>query len=217
MTHILVSEGYAGNGVDVRRRVSWDSFPPATQESLHVHAVDPTNVELSTTFFPPGVFIIANHADELSPWTPVISTVKAASGYLSIPCCAWAFDIRYSRERHSEITLPPEDIAKMNLGGEGQTSSYAKYRIWLAAQSVACGWELECDTLRIPSTRNWAIVGALISDLLWDACVDQESPGRRRREDLLAEGLEYASGVIEDVKAKGVFKTRTPEGKAGGH
>ncbi|KZT35077.1 DUF1613-domain-containing protein [Sistotremastrum suecicum HHB10207 ss-3] len=169
LTHILVSEGYTGKGVDVRRRVSWDSFPSATQESLHVHAVDPTNLDASTTFLPPGVFIIANHADELSPWTPVISTVKAASGYLSIPCCAWAFDTRYSRERHSETTLPPEEINKMNLGGEGQTSSYAKYRIWLAAQSVACGWDLECDTLRIPSTRNWAIIGALTISL-WYKC-----------------------------------------------
>lgn len=161
MTHILVSEGYPGHGIDVRQRMSWGSFPPATQESLHVHAVDPTDLDASKIFLPPGVFIIANHADELSPWTPVISTVKEASGYLSIPCCAWAFDSRYSRERHSEGSLAPEDIEKMNLGGEGQTSSYAKYRIWLAGQSVACGWELECDTLRIPSTRNWAILGAL--------------------------------------------------------
>jgi hypothetical protein len=35
------------------------------------------------------------------------------------------------------------------------------YRIWLGSLSLHCGWEVESETLRIPSTRNWAIIGVL--------------------------------------------------------
>ena len=51
-------------------------------------------------------------------------------------------------------------IAGLHLGGDGgNTSGYSMYRIWLASLSSHCGWEIECETLRIPSTRNWALVG----------------------------------------------------------
>jgi tRNASer (uridine44-2'-O)-methyltransferase len=40
------------------------------------------------------------------------------------------------------------------------------YRIWLASLSLHCGWQVECEMLRIPSTRNWAIIGKIISELL---------------------------------------------------
>jgi tRNASer (uridine44-2'-O)-methyltransferase len=42
LVHILVSEGYAGFGFDVRARKSWTGFPPATRAALRVHALDPT-------------------------------------------------------------------------------------------------------------------------------------------------------------------------------
>jgi tRNASer (uridine44-2'-O)-methyltransferase len=62
---------------------------------------------------------------------------------------------------HSESGLPLKFIGSLNLGGDGShTSSYSIYRIWLAALSLHCGWEVECEMLRIPSTRNWAIAGA---------------------------------------------------------
>ncbi|KAK7027357.1 tRNA(Ser) Um(44) 2'-O-methyltransferase [Paramarasmius palmivorus] len=165
LTHILTSEGYAGYGIDVRARSSWTSYPQTSQDQLHVHAFDPAATDHSTLYFPPGVFVIANHADELTPWTPVLATLSSASGYLSIPCCAWTFDVKYERSTNLPYLLPdeeaPEEFAKrLNLGGDGSnTSSYSMYRIWLATLSVHCGWEVECDILRIPSTRNWAIVG----------------------------------------------------------
>lgn len=147
-----------------------------------------------------GCFIIGNHADELTPWIPVLSTLCDASGYLSIPCCAWVFDAKYERSRDVPYPLPlntveitsattndstidsqteaatadfddppsqQEILSKfadsLNLGGDAtnsNSSSYSMYRIWLASLSVHCGWKIECETLRIPSTRNWAIVGA---------------------------------------------------------
>jgi tRNASer (uridine44-2'-O)-methyltransferase len=62
------------------------------------------------------------------------------------------------------VPLCAVDAETLNLGtgGEGAvSSSYAHYRVWLAALSVHCGWAVEVEMLRIPSTRNWAIVGEL--------------------------------------------------------
>ena len=37
--------------------------------------------------FPQGTFIISNHADELTPWTPLLASI-ASSPFLAIPCCS---------------------------------------------------------------------------------------------------------------------------------
>lgn len=161
LTHILVAEGYDGNGIDLRARTSWAHYPEPTQAYLHVHAFDPATPRTDDPYFKSGVFIIGNHADELTPWVPVLATLHAAAGYLSIPCCAWAFEAKYERSSTPGFPVPGPDFADtLNLGGEGSNgSSYSMYRIWLASLSLHCGWEVECETLRIPSTRNWAIIG----------------------------------------------------------
>jgi tRNASer (uridine44-2'-O)-methyltransferase len=221
LTHILISEGYAGYGFDLRARTSWTHYPQATQSHLHVRALDPTaptrvlpmkhhqqnlrdpisssqpldtgnnddeeeekEEANSTTYsgsssrgcaedpdvlLPAGCFLIGNHADELTPWMPPLATRHLASGYLSIPCCAWSFDARFDRSR--DVPFCAVDTESLNLGGEGaaaagSSSSYALYRVWLAALSVHCGWAVEVEMLRIPSTRNWAIVGEFESFFL---------------------------------------------------
>uniref|UniRef100_A0A8H7XSI0 tRNA (uracil-O(2)-)-methyltransferase n=1 Tax=Psilocybe cubensis TaxID=181762 RepID=A0A8H7XSI0_PSICU len=205
LTHILVSEGYRGYGVDLRERTSWTHYPEATQSSLRVQAFNPTcEGPESSRYFPPGVFIIGNHADELTPWLPVTATLKNASGYISIPCCSWAFDSRYERSSTPPFPLqqPTDEFAaSLNLGGDGShKSSYSMYRIWLASLSLHCGWEVECETLRIPSTRNWALIG------------------RRRIKTMEnSESLGNAAAIVEGVISRGLFKTRKPEGKAGDH
>ena len=178
LVHILVSEGYVGEGIDVRARTSWSHYPAETQAHLHVRALNPLEHgdKLENPFLRSGVFIISNHADELSPWTPVLATLNGASGYLSIPCCAWSFDSRFDRAQVTRqgsgstafaFAFPPETsesefIESLKLGGLGNaTSAYSMYRAWLANLSLHCGWQLETDTLRIPSTRNWAIIGTL--------------------------------------------------------
>lgn len=185
LTHILLSCGYAGYGIDVRARTSWAYYPSETRQRLIVRAFDPVAVlspELAhpsmgvdnpdtDPHLPPGVFLIGNHADELTPWLPLLATLLPTTGYLSIPCCGWALDGRYERGSegnsyfnfgfpapNSEIDTP--FIESLHLGGSGgHTTSYAMYRIWLASLSAHCGWVVECDTLRIPSTRAWAVAG----------------------------------------------------------
>lgn len=173
LTHILTQEGYQGHGVDLRRRTSWSHYPESTQARLHELAIDPTAKDpvspspIQSGFLPPGVFIIGNHADELTPWVPVLSTLFSASGYLSIPCCAWSFDTKYERSSTPMFPTPApisEFAETLNLGGDGShTSSYSMYRIWLSSLSLYCGWRLDCENLRIPSTRNWALIGELLS------------------------------------------------------
>ncbi|KAI0297122.1 hypothetical protein BC826DRAFT_174962 [Russula brevipes] len=263
LTHILISEGYAGHGIDLRARTSWAHYPRTTRSRLVVRALDPTlpasapsnagplpaeqdqdqeqqqqcgphpgasgttaaadeddhsgNAEPDTglspdldlaDLLPEGCFLIGNHADELTPWMAPLATRSRASGYLSIPCCAWALDARFERSR--DVPLCAVDAGTLNLGGgagagggegagsSGASSSYSLYRVWLAALSVHCGWAVEVEVLRIPSTRNWAIVG------------------RKRvgSSELASRNVEE---LIEGVRKRGPFKTRRPEGKAGDH
>ena len=161
LVHILVSEGYSGYGTDIRPRTSWAYYPESTQRNLRISPLNPVSDQTS---LPPGVFIIGNHADELTPWVPVLATVCNASGYLNLPCCPWEFDQKYDRSRTLQFPLPnPGFVDMLNLGGDGKnTSSYSMYRIWLARLSFHCGWSVEPEVLRIPSTRNWALVGRLV-------------------------------------------------------
>ncbi|KAF7352279.1 DUF1613-domain-containing protein [Mycena venus] len=207
LTHILLSCGYAGLGIDLRARVSWQTYPTHTQAHLRVDAFDPhivLAVGAANMYTAPGQFIIANHADELTPWTPLLATRARASGFLSIPCCAWTFDARFERGKTAAVGGTNDDadelaalVESLNLGADsGNTSGYAQYRIWLAQLHRHCGWEIECEVLRIPSTRNWALVG-------------------RRRMGDEEEGQANVDAILQSVRDRGIFKTRTPEGKAG--
>lgn len=145
-----------------------------------------------------GVWLIGNHADELTPWLPLLSMLLPTSGFASIPCCAWGFDARWDRgsalfpieasvptskpdlidssldapsarpSKNDTLTVvkgaktPDDFAASLHLGGgaNSNTTTYAGYRIWLASLHAHLGWKIEVDTLRIGSTRAWAIVGA---------------------------------------------------------
>lgn len=158
--------------------MSWHYYPEATKRVLHVEALDPISFASSPSpdtndseYLQPGVFIIGNHADELTPWVPVLSTLCNASGYLSIPCCPWTFDAKYERSKHLpyKTILPREEFVEtLRLGGDGSnTSAYSRYRIWLASVHEYCGWVVEPETLRIPSTRNWALVGTSLCSIVF--------------------------------------------------
>ena len=211
----------------MRARTSWSHYPQSTQAQLHVESLDPTTLDVSLSeneghpYLRPGIFIIANHADELTPWTPVLATLSSASGYLSIPCCAWTFDERYERARTQDYPVADEDfVESLYLGGDGSnSSSYSRYRIWLASLSLHCGWQVETETLRIPSTRNWAIVGRTHASF-HVVCSCNLFPGRKR---VAADGesgdvfRRRVEDIVRHVRERGLFKTRPPEGKAKEH
>ncbi|KAF8318644.1 DUF1613-domain-containing protein, partial [Clavulina sp. PMI_390] len=193
LVHILLECGYEGLGVDLRARKSWPHYPPRTQENLHLYAFDPTEEALNEL----GRFIIGNHADELQPWVPVLAALTDAE-YLSIPCCAWEFDQRYQMKKIARSGT----MKSKGKGNAEMSDEVLAYVLWLAQLSRQCGFTIESEALRIPSTRNRALIG------------------RKRRyipEDEKARiALRWRMAqIIGDVRKRGMFKSRTPEGNAG--
>ncbi|KAF7979490.1 hypothetical protein HWV62_42331 [Athelia sp. TMB] len=255
LTHILLTAGYTGQGVDVRTRPSWQYFPATTQQQLLVKAVD--LLDILNPVEPiqedwKGVWLIGNHADELTPWLPLLSMLLPTSGFASIPCCAWGFDARWDRGSALfpiEVSVPtskpdlidssleapsassskndtltvvkgaktPDDFAaSLHLGGgaNSNTTTYAGYRIWLASLHAHLGWKIEVDTLRIGSTRAWAIVEGRSYQ------ITDTQTGRTRIASTPAQedaANERARDIVRSVRERGLFKVRVPEGRAVEH
>lgn len=117
LTDVLLREGYKGWGFDARRRKTWATFEPRIQKQLKrlvlmpqplfEDYMNPSKVKSSIVssifslpqrrtlektdrhngIFPKGTFIISNHADELTPWTPLLASLSS-SPFLAIPCCS---------------------------------------------------------------------------------------------------------------------------------
>ncbi|MCJ1231078.1 tRNA(Ser) Um(44) 2'-O-methyltransferase [Toensbergia leucococca] len=109
LVDILLQEGYQGWGFDARHRKSWSTFPPSTQKHLKELVLIPQPLfELDSPtnranggilcpspslpawhngIFPQKTFVISNHADELTPWTPLLASLSS-SPFLAIPCCS---------------------------------------------------------------------------------------------------------------------------------
>ncbi|KAH7200258.1 hypothetical protein DER44DRAFT_672068 [Fusarium oxysporum] len=95
LVHILRMEGYVGWGFDARERsLSGNSL----QRLLLLPSVIPKEAASDDTrvvnsedihdgLFPKGTFIISNHADELTPWTPILAAISQCP-FIMIPCCS---------------------------------------------------------------------------------------------------------------------------------
>ncbi|KAL2255773.1 hypothetical protein VTK26DRAFT_2731 [Humicola hyalothermophila] len=163
LVHILNQEGYAGWGFDARRRKSWAAYNTklrtaggAEKDTLRelvllpspVGREEPTALDESRIHdgrLPKGTFIISNHADELTPWTPIIA-VMSECPFIAIPCCSHSLTgARYRAPA-------PKDKTKAD-------SAYSSLVAWVESIARDCGWEPELEMLRIPSTRNAAVIG----------------------------------------------------------
>jgi tRNASer (uridine44-2'-O)-methyltransferase len=120
---VLNKEGWYGKGVDARRRKTWASLrleeegkveeaviiPKPFEESLKGEGIghilghsgtsdDATglstlSVKAHNGIFARGTFIVSNHADELTVWTPLLAALscpEAPLPFLGIPCCSHA-------------------------------------------------------------------------------------------------------------------------------
>ncbi|CDO93806.1 unnamed protein product [Kluyveromyces dobzhanskii CBS 2104] len=94
--------------------------------------------------FPPDTFIIGNHSDELTCWIPLLGYP-----FMVIPCCS--HNLSGNRIRYAVRDV---DRAK-RLGNS--TYQGLVDRVEYLAERV--GWKTEKEMLRIPSTRNAAIIG----------------------------------------------------------
>ncbi|KAL2845015.1 DUF1613-domain-containing protein [Aspergillus pseudoustus] len=109
LVYILLQEGYPGRGFDARRRKTWGIFPASVQEHLReeIYIPKPFADEMSSSgasplnsvethtgtppTFPKNTFIVSNHADELTLWTPLLATLlnpTEPQPFLAIPCCS---------------------------------------------------------------------------------------------------------------------------------
>jgi tRNASer (uridine44-2'-O)-methyltransferase len=172
LVEILKKEGYTGWGFDARRRKTWETFSEDIQANLKQMVLVPailgaqrspgageiTNdqapeflqsqdiVDIHDGNFPHGTFIISNHADELTGWTPLIASLSK-SPFLIIPCCS--HDLSGARFR---APAKPDDRGQL-------PSAYSSLISWVERLARDSGWEVEKEVLRIPSTRNIALIG----------------------------------------------------------
>ena len=253
LVYVLLKEGYKGWGFDARRRRTWDIFPKDVQEHILERVLVPepylrtksqfskpgdpdhklpeqvkhvvTGVAYHNGSFEEGTFIISNHADELTPWTPILAALSDPANplpWLAIPCCSHALSgvkhrysvlkstsrpkthrsestsarkesssstdtmvsVSQSLDRDSEsagqshssaglLGKPAEEQEQPANGdlkalrgakakvasGADQSSTYACLTAKVASLAEELGTETERTLLRIPSTRNIAIIG----------------------------------------------------------
>ncbi|XP_073430659.1 probable tRNA (uracil-O(2)-)-methyltransferase [Dendrobates tinctorius] len=135
LVHILSNEGYPGRGIDVRRRKIWDMYGPQTV--LEESAITPSDNYL----FPDTDWIIGNHSDELTPWLPVIAARSSYScSFFVLPCCFFNFYGKYNRK-------------------SSKKPQYREYLDYVTEVGVQCGFIVEEDCLRIPSTKRVCLIG----------------------------------------------------------
>lgn len=168
LVHLLISEGYTGIGIDARARKSWKIYPEKVQSYLKEQVVipeivlrsnpdnvyvDPSGQEFkySDLIHDPKIctfsesdskkplFLIGNHADELTCWIPLLGFP-----HMVIPCCS-----------HSISGAK----ARFTPKSEARKSRYAALVDHVVDLQKDYGWVSEVEILRIPSTRNAAIIG----------------------------------------------------------
>ncbi|KAJ1728684.1 tRNA(Ser) Um(44) 2'-O-methyltransferase [Coemansia biformis] len=136
LVYLLTSEGYSGYGVDQSARKIWTQY--GIQVDLRAQTLEPYHFDARADW------VIGNHADELAPWVPIIAAraAEAGSKFVVIPCC-------------------PHGLsgAKMALPAAAGQSKYHAYVNYISTLATQCGYEVEKEFLRIPSTKNVAIVG----------------------------------------------------------
>ncbi|EPQ29053.1 uncharacterized protein PFL1_03342 [Pseudozyma flocculosa PF-1] len=198
----------AGEGEDEGK-----TEPASTAEAVNGDEGDgdDDDDEAVANLFPPHCFLIGNHADELTPWLPLLSTslglTTGCSGFINIPCCPFMLggdkftSMRYIPIERDDIVplLFPHHPSSSSLseeeekrveetvtamqrgptsteGGESRNGAYLSY---LSHLHVNLGWTMEKEALRIPSTKNWCIVGR---NLFLDSVDDVEHRRRMRTE-----------------------------------
>jgi tRNASer (uridine44-2'-O)-methyltransferase len=139
---ILGGELSAKNGISLKHSQDGE-IKRITEHDETIQS--PSRPEVHNGIFPKGTFIISNHADELTPWTPILATISE-SPFIMIPCCS--HNLTGNRFR-----APVQKTPAIS------SSSYASLVAWVSKLAEDCGWEVEKEMLRIPSTRNTALLG----------------------------------------------------------
>ncbi|KXS09154.1 DUF1613-domain-containing protein [Gonapodya prolifera JEL478] len=146
LTYLLTMEGYRGLGIDQSKRAVWDAYPDKVKNSLRAETVDPRGLAEDGRIGGDWVgarWVIGNHADELTLWAPMIATLCGYQcGYVVIPCCFFELSgLRFTEMDHSK----------------GRYETYLGRVKELSEET--CGFVVEREYLRMPSTKNVCLLG----------------------------------------------------------
>ncbi|KAF2708276.1 DUF1613-domain-containing protein [Pleomassaria siparia CBS 279.74] len=188
---ILNQEGWSGWGFDARRRKTWATFDSSYDDKLKEMLLVPevlnlkpssidvdinVNESLATThlagpathngIFPTGTFIVANHADELTIWTPCLAFLSE-SPFIAIPCCSHNFGgtrFRAPRRAAKAAGAPLAENHAISApakpkGKPATQSAYSTFCSYVSHVTSLMDYVPESEYLRIPSTRNFAVLG----------------------------------------------------------
>ena len=135
LVYILTKEGYRGAGVDLRSRKIWDSFGEGID--LRVETVTPSAKTRMSGFD----WLLGNHSDELTPWIPTVAALTSSeTKFWVLPCCPFEFKAKFRRRNTDK-------------------SAYRDYLDYVKTVGETCGFIMEEDKLRIPSTKRICFVG----------------------------------------------------------
>lgn len=272
LVNILIQEGWQGTGFDARGRKSWATFSEDVQDCLREELLVPkiflsggptlngddhgsdrvTSEQQASRYnngiFHPGTFIISNHADELTAWTPLLAYLNGSS-FIAIPCCSHdlsgartRFTVKKPRQQEDnetaaqssigdagirsdqpshgdlkalrtddsdgkahDLASPPISDAKESTTKQTwkQPSAYAALTSYVTSLTLELGFKAEKEMLRIPSTRNAAVIGYFQS-------TGNDDPGAlaRTSEEMRQRKLDEIASIVrrelkEDVASVG--------------
>ncbi|XP_015753046.1 PREDICTED: probable tRNA (uracil-O(2)-)-methyltransferase, partial [Acropora digitifera] len=187
LVYILSEEGHPGSGIDVRRRKIWDFYGGNT--NLQERALDPTLPGL----FPDVDWLIGNHSDELTPWIPVMAARSSYSTrYFVLPCCLFDFNCKFVRKNN-------------------KATQYRGYLDFVQEVGETCGFHVEEDSLRIPSTKRICQIGRVRTysegtHILRDSVI---------KEMILRRGCDIDAGNIPETFSSTSIKQTPHDGSRG--
>lgn len=200
----------------MRARKSWSLWGP--EVDLRTTTLSPPEMCLlgetkegltspDTSPFPNGSFLIGNHADELTPWIPLLASVTPHASFFNMPCCLHTFDARFTRQEYKidetlleSLPHMKEDVRAFQAMSRDNGGRYAAYINYLAEMTMRAGWKPERESLRIPSTKAWAFIGR---KRVWDGHSDEVEKE--------VEVKEWIGGI-----ARGCLQTWKPRPAEGG-
>jgi hypothetical protein len=220
LVHLLAEEGFLGYGVDIARRDIWKLFGDHTH--VEVGTVDAPNAKFDVRTGRPvvpkdpngtqdlpneflDVWLLGNHSDELTPWLPIITArsnlhARRELGaqrnhchFWVLPCCF--HDLSGAKNTFGRTIPMTHD--KDTTGGSlaGKYGCYLRWIDWIAQQ--VCGFKVERQWMRIPSTKNVCMVG---------------TQGDAHADDV---GWEEVEEAISDLTAGVVFQPRLSDREKG--
>lgn len=120
-------------------------------ESKHINIAEFTTTA-NASF--ENIFVIGNHSDELTCWIPLLGYP-----FMVIPCCSHNFSGAKHRFRQKQFASKTNNNSRKDPQ-QSSLSTYGALVEKVIDVSKRAGWDpVEKEMLRIPSTRNAAVIG----------------------------------------------------------